>query len=77
MTDGVYQMQKITDIVSNILGVLVTETTKMEDVAGWDSMRTLQIVMAMDEAGLPIPLEKIAEVRSVADLIKFAGKSDA
>ena len=66
-------MQKIIEIASSVLGVPVTGKTLMEDVAGWDSMRTLQIVMAMDEAGLPIPLEKIAEVRSVADLIHFAG----
>ncbi len=69
-------MQKIIEIASSVLGVSVTEKTLMEDVAGWDSMKTLQIVMAMDEAGLPIPLENIAEVRSVADLIRFASGAD-
>jgi acyl carrier protein len=70
-------MQKIIDIVSGILGVPVTENTTMEDVKGWDSMRTLQIVMALDEAGLPIPIERIAEIRSVADVIRFAGQGNA
>lgn len=68
-------MQKIIETVSAILGASVTENTLMEDIPGWDSMRTLQIVMALDESGFPIPLEKIAEVRSVADLIKFAGRN--
>ena len=49
----------------------------MEDVAGWDSLKTLQIVMSLDEAGFSIPLEKIAEVRSVADLIRFTGQDHA
>ena len=70
-------MQKIIETVSTILGASVTENTSMDDIPGWDSMRTLQIVMALDESGLPIPLEKIAEVRSVADLIKFAGNGNA
>ena len=71
------RMQKIIEMVSAILGVPVTGDTSMEDVKGWDSMRTLQIVMALDEAGFSIPLEKIAEVRSVADLIRFTGQNNA
>ena len=70
-------MQKIIDTVSGILGVPVTENTAMEDVKGWDSMRTLQIVMALDEAGLPIPIERIAEIHSVADVIRFVGQGNA
>ena len=41
----------------------------MEDVPGWDSLKTLQIVMALDEAGYEIPLEKIAEIGSVRDIL--------
>ena len=37
------RMQKIIEMVSAILGVPVTGDTSMEDVKGWDSMRTLQI----------------------------------
>ena len=70
-------MQMILKIVSEVLGVPATEGTLMEDVAGWDSLKTLQIVMSLDEAGFSIPLEKIAEVRSVADLIRFTGQDHA
>ena len=68
-------MQKIIEIVTDVLGVPVAENTAREDVAEWDSVKMLQIMMSLDEAGLPIPLEKIAEVRSVADLIRFAGRN--
>ena len=48
----------------------------MEDISGWDSLKTLQIVMALDEAGYEIPLEKIAEIKSVRDIMSFAQKGE-
>jgi acyl carrier protein len=65
---------QIIDIVSSVLGTPVSEESSMEDVAGWDSLKTLQIVMALDEAGFEIPLEKIAEIKSVRDILSFAQK---
>lgn len=70
-------MQTILTTASEVLGLPVTEATLMEDTPGWDSLKTLQIVMALDEAGISIPLEKIAEIRGVADLIRFAGDGHA
>ena len=49
----------------------------MADVPEWDSLKTLQIVMSLDEAGLSIPLERIAEVKGVPDLIRFAQQRHA
>ena len=69
-------MTQIIDIVSNVLGTTVSEESKMEDVAGWDSLKTLQIVMALDEAGYEIPLEKIAEIKSVRDILSFVQKEE-
>ena len=69
--------QTILKIASDVLGLPVTEATSMEEAPGWDSLKTLQIVMALDEAGISIPLEKIAEVRSVGDLIRFSEQGHA
>ena len=70
-------MQTVFKIVSEILGQEVTADTSMENTEGWDSLKTLQIVMALDEAGVSIPLEKIAEIRSVADIARFSGQDHA
>jgi len=67
-------LAQIIDIVSGVLGTQVSEESSTEDVAGWDSLKTLQIVMALDEAGYEIPLEKIAEIKSVRDVLSFVGK---
>ena len=70
-------MQKIIEIVSEILRVPITGETVFEEVEGWDSLKKVQIVMALDEAGISIPLEKIAEVRSIDDLIRFSEQGHA
>lgn len=69
-------MKQILDIVSEVLGQSVSESSSVGDTAGWDSLKTLQIVMALDEAEYEIPLEKIAEIRSVKDILSFARKKD-
>ena len=69
-------MTQIIDILSSILGTPVSEESSMEDVAGWDSLKTLQIVMALDESGYEIPLEKIAEIKSVRDVLSFVQKAE-
>lgn len=70
-------MQTVFKIVSEILGQEVTADTSMENTEGWDSLKTLQIVMALDEAGVSIPLEKIAEIRTVADIAQFSRQDHA
>lgn len=46
----------------------------MSDMPDWDSLKTLQIVMSLDEADLRLPFEQIAEIRSVADILRFSEK---
>ena len=67
---------RIIDIVSEILGEPVSEESSAESVAGWDSLKTLQIVMALDEAGYEIPLEKIVDIKSVRDILSFVQKGE-
>lgn len=70
-------MQKILAIVSDILEHPVTEDSSRETLPDWDSLKTLQIIMALDEAGISIPLEKIADIQSVRVLVIFSGQSHA
>ncbi|MDR1874557.1 MAG: acyl carrier protein [Synergistaceae bacterium] len=65
-------MMQILNIISEVLGVSVSESDSVDTVAGWDSLKTLQIVMALEEAGCSIPLEKIAEIKSVGDIFATA-----
>ncbi|NLK37262.1 MAG: hypothetical protein GX299_04185 [Epulopiscium sp.] len=67
---------KILGTVSEILGLDINENSIMEDIDKWDSLKTLQIIMALDEKNISIPLEKIAKVKSVKDLIIFAEEGE-
>ena len=76
-TDPVSKMNAVVKIVSEVLGLPVTAESSMENTKGWDSLKTLQIVMALDEAGMPVPLERIAEIRTVADIARFSRQDHA
>lgn len=76
-TDPVSKMNAVVKIVSEVLGLPVTAESSMENTESWDSLKTLQIVMALDEAGMPVPLERIAEIRTVADIARFSRQDHA
>ena len=63
---------KIMLIASELLGCEISENTAMKDVPKWDSIKTLQIIMALEEDGISVPLEKIAKIKSINDIISFA-----
>ncbi|MDR1133326.1 MAG: acyl carrier protein [Synergistaceae bacterium] len=63
----------ILDIAQSVLGEGISEDASMGTCPDWTSIKTLQIVMELDEAGVSIPFEKIAEIRSVADIMRIAG----
>ncbi|MDR0653269.1 MAG: acyl carrier protein [Synergistaceae bacterium] len=62
----------ILNIARSVLGAEISENTSMETCPEWTSIRTLQMVMGLDEAGVSIPFEKIAEIRSVGDIMRLA-----
>ncbi|MDR3321211.1 MAG: acyl carrier protein [Synergistaceae bacterium] len=64
---------KIIEIARSILGDNASEATSMGNMPSWDSLKTLQIVMALDEAGISVPFERIAEIRALSDIIEMAG----
>ena len=64
---------RIIDIVRKILPDS-SIATSMDNTPSWDSLKTLQIVMALDEENITIPFERKAEIRSVADILAMAGE---
>jgi acyl carrier protein len=66
-------MDRIMETIRKILPDASAETS-MDNTPSWDSLKTLQIVMALDEEDIPIPFERIAEIRSVADILAMAGE---
>lgn len=65
-------MQKILDAVSDVLGITADKDTSMENTPQWGSLQTLQIIMALEEIGVAIPLEKIPDIKGAADLLRFS-----
>jgi acyl carrier protein len=63
----------ILNVARSVLGAEISENASMETCPEWTSIRTLQMVMGLDEAGVSIPFEKIAEIRSVGDIMRLAG----
>jgi acyl carrier protein len=64
---------KIIEAAREVLGPDVSGETSMATCPKWDSLQTLQIIMALDEAGISIPFEKIADIHSVRDIVEIAG----
>ena len=63
---------KIIEIARPILGGKTSIETTMDNMPTWDSLKTLQIIMALDEAGICVPFERISEIRSIADIVEMA-----
>ncbi|MDR1650611.1 MAG: acyl carrier protein [Synergistaceae bacterium] len=63
---------KILEIARTVLGDGVSKETSIETFPGWDSLKTLQIVMGLDEAGISVPFERIAEIRSIGGIMEIA-----
>ncbi len=62
---------KIIAVVSETLGQAVDKSSVFTDVS---SLKILQIIMALDDEGISVPLEKIAKIKSMEDLLTFAEK---
>jgi acyl carrier protein len=69
---GIRLKERILEVAKDVLGKFVDETSDMNNIPNWDSLKTLQMIMALDEEGITIPLEKIAKIKSISDLINYA-----
>lgn len=65
---------KIIQIIIQILGVDdINESTSVKTCPAWTSLKMLQIIMALEEENILIPIEKISNIHSVNDIINLAG----
>ena len=66
---------KIKSIITENLGVdeaEVTEEARFIDDLGADSLDTVELVMALEEAfGIEIPDEEAEKIRKVGDVVKY------
>ena len=65
-------LEKIIKIVSDILREQIDVGTRREQLPQWDSLKMLQIVMALDEEGISLPIEKIPDIHSVQDIVSLS-----
>ena len=61
--------EKIIATVSDVLDLTIDSSSSLIDVS---SLKILQIIKTLDEEGVSVPLEKIAKIKSVSDIIAFA-----
>jgi acyl carrier protein len=67
------KLQRLPDIFREVLDdpdLRLTENFSMEDCPAWDSVVTVQIVLAMESAfGVPVPIETVANLRRAGELL--------
>ena len=68
-------LEKIIRIISEVLREQVDLNTRREQLPQWDSLKMLQIVMALDEEGVSLPMEKVPDIHGVQDIVsRSAGR---
>lgn len=51
----------------------ISADTSRSEVKNWDSFAHINIVMmAESQLGISIPIEKIADIKSIRDIVKYA-----
>ena len=64
--------EKIIQWISSILRVSVTRNSSRGNTEQWDSLRHLQIIAGLEEEfGIDIPIDKVAEILSVSDILRY------
>ena len=67
-------INKILKIAKDILDNDITVSTTMNNCPEWSSLKTIQIVMALDDVGIKIPIEKMARIKSIKDIIDISNE---
>ncbi len=64
--------EKIIQWISSILRAPVTRNSSRGNTEQWDSLRHLQIIAGLEEEfGIDIPIDKVAEILSVSDILRY------
>jgi acyl carrier protein len=74
MSDNYLKLRKdINELLSKTLGrrVTISDNTNIVQDLGLDSLAVMNICMALeDKFNIPIPLDRIADVRTIGDLVR-------
>ena len=65
---------KILEIAKDILGNDINVSTTMNNCPDWSSLKTIQIIMALDDVGIKIQIEKMARIKSIKDIIDISNE---
>lgn len=64
---------RVIALATDIIGVPVTSGSSMDNVAGWDSLRHMQLIFAFEDAfGLRLEDGEMSQLRSVEALVRRA-----
>ena len=71
------RIKKIMSIVFEVPIDQITETSSKDTIEHWDSLRHLNLIMALEEEfGREIPDEEAEKLQSVGDVIKYIEESN-
>ena len=72
-------MQELIELVADILDVPIDRLspgTSREDIAEWDSLAHVRLIMEVESKfGVSVPIEAFAEIKSIAELGRYALKA--
>ena len=67
--------ERVKHVVASVLGVdpaTIPDDARSEDLAGWDSLRHLELMLALEaEFGVRIPAEAMLELTSLPAIERF------
>jgi acyl carrier protein len=66
--------EKILAAATSVFDRQVSPQMSQSNCADWTSLKTLQIIMALDEMGIVVPFEKIVDIHSIQDIIDLSNK---
>ena len=69
------QLLKIIGDILNLDASKLNLESKRGQFAEWDSLKHLQIIMAVEEElNISIPIEKVGDIEKIKDFLEFASK---
>jgi acyl carrier protein len=71
VTSDLSRLQDILRDQLDLPALSVTEQTRSDNIDGWDSLATIRIVVAVEEAfGVTFDASEIENIKSVGDLLR-------